>query len=344
MKTPKERNKIQSNKLIFNSAKTSKKYKMKGLSKARDQLYDEIELQNLNIKDYNKKIKKIKLDSIKELVYTNKFIPLNWKAKKEYPIQVLEAFSKDSNFLKYVGSGENESGSGPKETPKTTRNLNLTNYTKRESNKRNHHINRKLSILNENNKNEKYTKYFNTTPSRNRYISLKHKVLNEKQVINILDELNSKYPIKGKLLDLFSEDEIKSNKFLNEKLKCQTSKARGPVGNSVKQRNILRNNIYVNLISSPKNKTNKINNEKDEEYLNKRYLNLYDIDLMKMRKEIIKNPLATKYLEKISYYGPYYSYCPPCGINNLLFYKKLPLEQLMAFTNLVRNYREPKLI
>ena len=55
---------------------------------------------------------------------------------------------------------------------------------------------------------------------------------------------------------------------------------------------------------------------------------------------MIKSPIAYKHLERINFYGPYYSYCPSCGYRNLKFYKKLNLNQLIKFTNIIKKYRK----
>ena len=58
-----------------------------------------------------------------------------------------------------------------------------------------------------------------------------------------------------------------------------------------------------------------------------------------MKKQIIKNPFIYKKLERINFYGPYYSYCSQCGIKNIDFYQKLPMGQLNSITNEIRKHR-----
>ena len=346
MKTPNRHNNIRLNKYDFHSTQNINK-KRNNSNNINEKLYDEIELKDLIIKKNHIKIKKIKIDSIKQLVYANKNIPKYWKSKLDYPNQVLELFSKDSNFLNYVGTGGNMASSG--NLTKSNKNLTANNYNKsnnnytEESNKDTHINNRKLklSIVKENPKLKTPKKYCYTTPNRNKYKLLKEKIVNDKEILNILDELQINYPIKEKLNELFPEEELEKIRFKKEMLKNKANKyfkIRYPIIHAQKNKNVLKNNIYVNLIASSKNEQNKENIKKEN--TNKRYINDYDIDLLKMKKEMIKSPLANKYLERINFYGPYYSYCPSCGIRNLNFYQNLPVNNLFKFTRIINKYRK----
>ncbi len=46
--------------------------------------YDEIETNDMTIKDNLEKLRKVKNKSIKEFVYTSKDIPVQWKMKLDY--------------------------------------------------------------------------------------------------------------------------------------------------------------------------------------------------------------------------------------------------------------------
>ena len=346
MKTPNRPKNIRLNKFVFHSTQNINRKKDKS-NDIKEKLYDEIELKDLVIKNNHKKIKKIKIDSIKQLVYANKNIPKYWKSKLDYPNQVLELFSKDSNFLNYVGTGGNMINSD--NLTKSTKNLTVNRFNKtnnnftEESNK-NANLNKKklkLSIGKENLKLNNLKKYCYTTPNRNKYKLIKENIVNDKEILNILDELQINYPIKEKLNELFPEEEIEKIRYKKEILKNKANKyfkIRCPIINAQKNKNVLKNNIYVNLIASSKKE--QIKDDIKKENINKRYINDYDIDLLKMKKEMIKNPLANKYLERINYYGPYYSYCPSCGIRNLNFYQKLPINNLFKFTRIINQYRK----
>ena len=151
------------------------------------------------------------------------------------------------------------------------------------------------------------------------------------------------YPIKEKLYELFPDEEIDKIQIKNEILRNKTNKnfkEKFPVISSLGIKNTLKNNIYVNLLSSKESKPNKEDNK--DENNNQTYLNEYDIDILKMKRQIIKSPIASRQLEKINYFGPYYSYCPSCGIKNLHFYQKLPLNRLIKLTNIIKKYKIKK--
>ena len=351
MKTPNRQNKIIINKYNFHSSQKSNKYKSNQSKDIYKRIYDEIELKQNLIQKNTKKIKQIKIDSIKQLIYANQNVPKNWKSKPDYPIQVLEIFSKDSKFLNYLGTGVNTTR--PQAISKSTYNLTSNNYFK-ENNKNNEESSSKntknqklkLTFMKENSRINNLKKYCCTTPTRKKFNKnnlTNEKIMNDKEILNILDELQMNYPIKEKLYELYPEEEIDKIQLKNEMLKNKESKAfkgKFPVINSLKTKNILKNNIYVNLLSSDENEKN--NEDIKDERDSKKYLNDYDINILKMRKEMIKSPVATRHLERINYFGPYYSYCPSCGIKNLNFYKKLPLNRLIKLTNIVKKYRIKK--
>ena len=61
------------------------------------------------------------------------------------------------------------------------------------------------------------------------------------------------------------------------------------------------------------------------------------------KKIDINNPILKKHLESINYYGPYYSYCPPCKRRNMEFYKKMNENyaiELMKYLNKIRGDNE----
>jgi hypothetical protein len=95
----------------------------------------------------------------------------------------------------------------------------------------------------------------------------------------------------------------------------------------------LKNNICLNLISTYKrNQSLNVKKRKKIKFNT-------DINLIELKKKKIKNPLVLKSLERINFFGPYYSYCSECGAKNIDFYQKLPLKQLNNITNEIRKYR-----
>ena len=91
----------------------------------------------------------------------------------------------------------------------------------------------------------------------------------------------------------------------------------------------------------------KILEKKKKEYNNKIQNNNYlflDSDNEAFNKKIdINNPLVLKSLEGINFYGPYYSYCPPCGNKNLEFYNNLEHHQCMQIIKLIKKTKGRKI-
>ena len=73
--------------------------KFKSVRKKKLRIFDEIEAKDYLIYKNNSQIKKIKADSIKQLIYTNHPVPKKWRSKKNYQNQVYEIFSRNPNFL-----------------------------------------------------------------------------------------------------------------------------------------------------------------------------------------------------------------------------------------------------
>ena len=73
--------------------------------------YDEIYKEDNNIIQSRLLLKNMKKKLLKELIYTHKEVPKNWKSKLEYKKQIMNIVSKDENFLKYIGRGNIRSNS-----------------------------------------------------------------------------------------------------------------------------------------------------------------------------------------------------------------------------------------
>jgi uncharacterized protein Veg len=58
----------------------------------------------------------------------------------------------------------------------------------------------------------------------------------------------------------------------------------------------------------------------------------------------INNPVVIKYLEGINFYGPYFSYCPPCGNKNLEFYKNLELKQCLQIIHQIKKNKGKNIV
>ena len=329
--------KIENYKQNFNKKMNNK---IKSARNRKLRILDEIEAKDYLIHKNNSKIKKIKADSIKQLIYTNQPVPKKWKTKKNYSAQIYELFSRNPKFLHYIGSFNTYTDSkfSHEEKEKEKDNNSKKNENNKEilkdgrnllSNKMRNKINKlSLTPIKEKPSYSKGIKLSITSPNKNIYNNKKPNTMKTKEIINILDELNIEYPIKEKLNELFPKEEI-------EKIN-NTQRNYHPIIPRRKMKQIFKDNIYVNLISAYKDK--KIQKGK------KLYDNKFEknINLAKLKKEMIKNPLALKSLERINFYGPQYSYCSQCGIKNIDFYKKLSLKQLNSITNEIRKFRNLK--
>ena len=73
--------------------------------------YDAIYKEDNNIIQSRLLLKNMKKKLLKELIYTHKEVPKNWKSKLEYKKQIMNIVSKDENFVKYIGRGNIRSNS-----------------------------------------------------------------------------------------------------------------------------------------------------------------------------------------------------------------------------------------
>ena len=102
-----EKNKRSKYAFNINEIKIKKKFQgsLKDFQKLNRGLYDEIENNDISIKESKAKLKKLKNASVEEFVYTNKEIPEHWKSKLDYEQNLLKMLVKDINFLLYLGHG-----------------------------------------------------------------------------------------------------------------------------------------------------------------------------------------------------------------------------------------------
>ena len=171
------------------------------------------------------------------------------------------------------------------------------------------------------------------------YISTKNKFHNEKkgknyysdkEVLSILDDYNNAFPIKEK-----KEENKKLSKTFSDNFENIKKMKKNERQEAFRQ-NIYNKMIPLNLkIQSVKNKNNKINKKQENKF--GLYLNLNSEEFNK--KIEIKNPIVKKYLESINFYGPYYSYCPPCKYKNLDFYNQMNEAQSIKLIKHIQNQR-----
>ena len=383
-----EKNKRSKYAFNINEIKIKKKFQgsLKDFQKLNRGLYDEIESNDISIKESKAKLKKLKNASVKEFVYTNKEIPDHWKSKLDYEQNLLKMFVKDREFLHYLGHG------GGGDNFRTLKEIEKNNYNSP-----------RLNILNKSPKQKKEFPKINnniTTVSPMKSSSNKHVVRNtrfkennnisDKEILGILDEFKNAYPLFEKEKNqenhntrenLSNDTDRKSktfydnknirnsmrgqnNIFLNNKKNVSIDIHTPTSFPAIKQKhnrrqNTFRQNIFTNLLPSGdkygKNfgKTmtgfNSCTNfrKKKIDYQNKNnnnniYLNS-DYDFFN-KKININNPAVLKYLEGINYFGPYFSYCPPCGNRNLEFYKNLEPNQCVQIIQQIKKNKGKNII
>ena len=67
--------------------------------------YNDIENSDISINQKEKELRKIKNNSLKEFIFSNKQIPDKWKKKLTYQNDVIKILTKDNNLLYYIGRG-----------------------------------------------------------------------------------------------------------------------------------------------------------------------------------------------------------------------------------------------
>ena len=311
--------------------------------------YDEIESNDITIKDNIEKLKHLKNDTIKQFVYTNKDIPVQWKNKLDYKQNLLRIFINDINFLSYLGVGNF------KEMPKSTKNKKKKENIIKESSKE------KTSFdISKESEQEKITNSPNRSlTNKNKYgrYKEKHNYTN-KEIVGILEEFKSAYPILIKEKENNEIYNISNKKNYEEKINktcyninINERKSRNKLifPNikliTSKRQNTFRQNIFTNLLPSRINNNTNFSNtsrnfyqkKKNKEIKTRNDLYLNSNSEMFDKKININNPTIVKYLEGINFYGPYFSYCPPCGNKNLEFYKNLEENQCLQIIQQIKK-------
>ena len=356
--------------------------------------YDEIENKDVSIKNKNRELKKIKNDSLKEFVFTNVQIPDKWKTKLDYQESVMKILTKDNNFLSYVGRGgggilskndtistkmftrDNFSRTGNIMKNKGTGSSTCYSQVFPKIDKQKFNIiedkklgSNDLTQINYRTKDEDLSKIDNETKVSFQKGKSKKGIMNEKDIINLLEEFKTAYPIKlpkeeEDQLEKISEHEKKSiksnllfsqefnyNKLLQKNLKYNASDNFHKI--RIKRQRAFRQNIFNNLIPpknakiidvNQKNNTNYINSYKKIKTMNRTTSFLNSDSESFYRKYKISNPVIERNLENINFYGPYYSYCPPCLNRNLEFYNNLEPNQCLKLIHYIKKIRKKSIL
>ena len=103
-----------------------------------------------------------------------------------------------------------------------------------------------------------------------------------------------------------------------------------------KRKNVIRQNVFNNLVKNDiftsKSTTNKISRNN----LNPIVFSNYNNFITKLK---VKSPLVNKNLENINFYGPYFSYCPPCYNKNIEYYNNLEINQCLGLLHHIKKLK-----
>ena len=350
--------------------------------------YDEIENNDVSIKSKARQLKKIKNESLKEFIFTNVQIPDKWKTKLDYQESVMKILAKDSNFLSYVGRG----GTLNKNDSQSTRMFTRDNFSRTGNlrklrgggtsgtcysqifpkiDKQKFSLQEENKINNNNDMTQDLSMKENETKVSFPITKNKKGMMNEKDIINLLEEFKTAYPIKlpkedEDMIEKIHEKEKKSiksnllfsqefnyNKLLQKNLKYNAKDNFHKI--RIKRQRAFRQNIFNNLIppknakindliNQKSNSMNNINSYKNIKSMNRTtsFLNSDSESFYKKCK--INNPVIQRNLENINFYGPYYSYCPPCLNRNLEFYNNLEPNQCLKLIHYIKKIRKKSIL
>ena len=317
-------------------------------------IYDDLVNNDYTIEEMKKKLFDIKSNSIKECVYTHYDVPNTWKNKIGYQDNLLEIFADDKNFVSYIGKG----GGLNSKRKKIENDFETKSVLSKTSNNFFPKLKEELNIENEENK--KHNSNLKTETSlKNKYLKGK-KEESEKEILGILEDYKNAFPIKSERNLTIEINESRNDKLFEEKVnktftssffnsKTISPKSRRPINKLTKKNSnnpflfldnlpkkdkqlSFRQTIYSNFIPSKitsnanliLNKAKKLNKKKLLQIEESKYGPfLHSNNQLFNKKVTIDNPIIKKNLESINYYGPYYSYCPPCRNKNLEYYKNL---------------------
>ena len=194
----------------------------------------------------------------------------------------------------------------------------------------------------------------------------------DKDINEILEEFKVTYPIKNKLKELYEKTNyyssknsvnnslakiagisqpktrnLKENFLINrnqDELGINSKFERNIFYNTIKnqqifkRKNVIKQNVFNNLISQKDSMISKsVSHKTYEKKLNPIPFSDYKSFIKKIK---VKNPLVNKNLENINFYGPYFSYCPPCYNKNIEYYNNLEVNQCI---NLLHHIKKIKL-
>lgn len=207
--------------------------------------------------------------------------------------------------------------------------------------------------------------------NRSKFLMTKNKnELSEKEIMSILEEFRNAYPLKPQLHS--PTDSLTSEKLPSPRAEEQspqifnktfTGAFKGGIGSAMKnaiyggihtlknmklheKQEMFKTSIFTKLIPP---KTRALSSrpaiDKRKEEAKTKYGPFLNFDYEAFNKKIeVTNPLVRKHLESINFFGPYYSYCPPCRNRNMEFYKKLEPNQCIEIIKCIKRSKGKSVI
>ena len=302
--------------------------------------YDDLINYDYQIRKDKKQIKQHKIEGIKESVYSNKAIPNVWRDKIDYYRDCCRTLSSDRNFISYLGKGneyDNLKKTKDYLTIETTyktepKDLNFRNLKKTSSELL---TDRNLTFSHHTNKMSKPTStFYGFNPHKNTLIT------DERRIRSIFDDLKTMYPLQlpNKKGDIDDNEECNEDVIEHSVKGCETERTkRSSQAKQREKRAIFQSTMYSNLLSSygltdkkPVKKPKK--KEYTTLYLNSNTEEFYNVPDIKNKKIDMK-------LRDINYYGPHFSYCPPCRRKNNNFYNQMEIKQCLKLLTYIKSQR-----
>lgn len=287
---------------------------------------------------------------------------------------MLEIFSKDENFLAYLGRGHSMKDSlysGSNETART-KNMSSTAYT----NFPRIHKGTLSSMSNDTigqpstGKDDTDNPTVKSSSNRTKFLMTKNRnELGEKEIISILEDFRNAYPLKPLVhspTDSVTQEKVSSPREEEQPQifnKTFAGSFKGGIGTAMKnaiyggihtlkhmklheKQEMFKTSIFTKLIP-PKSRSlssRPVVDKKKEEAKTK-YGPFLNFDYEAFNKKIeVTNPLVKKQLESINFFGPYYSYCPPCRNRNMEFYKNLEPAQCIEIIKCIKRSKGKSVI
>ena len=201
-------------------------------------------------------------------------------------------------------------------------------------------------------------------------------VMNEKEIISLLEEFKAAYPIKvpkeeEEQIEKVKKNEKKINKpnlifsqtfnynqllrknlkynakdnFHKIKIKRQRDFRQNIFNNLIPQKHLVKNELILKNENNNKDNKDNINNSNKKVKQMNRTVSFLNSDFDTFYKKIkINNPVIERNLEYINFYGPFYSYCPPCLNRNLEFYNNLEYNQCLKLIQYIRRIKRKNVL